>query len=132
MFRRLSAACALLALLAMGFVAPSLPPFQVGRTATVGGRGVVAPLALAGRRLRAPVDGPGSDALPDGVDRVGADLFGLARFGFGHLWWLSTPTRLSAPELVVGTLALVVAPAAVPSLVGTPRTSRGPPAFVTL
>jgi len=124
MFRRLAAACALIALavLALGG-APAVEPREsreevmtaVG--ATTGIHGVP-----RSRRVRSN-RGPSADRLGPADEQASATL-GLFRW-----LWLPTAARVPAPPALAACLAAVAAPAArLASPALAPRSSRGPPA----
>jgi hypothetical protein len=125
MFRRLSAACALLAVVAIGFVTPSWSRVRADDGASIGAAVFAAPVAsVVAGRLRTKGATAGADA--DAHARRSGSL------GLSTLLWLATKASAFAPTLAVGACASASLSVARPSMAGADRTSRGPPAFVTL
>ena len=128
MFRRISAASSVFAVVAMAFIGPTWDSARAWAGA-VGGGVVAADIVGrpasppgAGRRLRGDLAGADTGRHRR-ADPVGLD--------HGRLSWLATGAAPFVPDFPVGSIAVGCAPLPAPATAGTPRTSRGPPAFVT-
>jgi len=119
MFRRIAAACALLAVMALGFAAPAETGSRQDGAAASASSLDTTLVAASTRRLRARDGGAEIDGRP-----AGRGHGPLAPF---HPLWL-TAAAISQPPPVTVELGAVLAPSRAPSaLVLASRTSRGPP-----
>jgi hypothetical protein len=96
-----------------------------GHVVTVGGRALVAPTGVVGHGIvygsHRPVVAPGGRVAGD-IKRIDVHLGRLAPFVSGLLWWIA----VSASTLVLGLLALLVAPRAADATFERMRTGWGP------
>ncbi|HEX4510933.1 MAG TPA: hypothetical protein VH328_12660 [Burkholderiaceae bacterium] len=118
MFRRIGAACALFAVVAMGFAAPAEAGTREDTAAGASGLDTALVLASA-RRVRDRGTAAGLDGRPDGNGHAPVGLF--------HPLWLGAAVLLPVPVFVAEggvSRALLRAPA--PPVFAS-RTSRGPP-----
>jgi len=120
MFRRIAAAFALIALVAMGFAAPAAAgPRGDASSARAGDHDDQAVVASPVRRARERA-GARIDGRPDGIGRASTGLVRLS--------WLATVVGLDAPGAFAAWAAAGAPASAAPGPALASRTSRGPPA----
>jgi hypothetical protein len=124
MFRRISAASAVFAVVAMAFIGPTWDSARAWAGAAGGGTvaadivGRPASPPGTGRRLRGDLAGADTGRHRR-ADPVGLD--------HGRLSWLATGAAPFVPDFSARSIAVGSAPLPAPATAGTPRTSRGPP-----
>src|SRR3569623_2347250 len=119
-FRRIAAACALFAVMAMGLTAPAEAGAQGAAATSAGGLDATLGVAAARRARGAVTDRGGGDELDGQSHGHHGGLF--------HALWLAASSSFPPPAFsYAGTLASAVWRAPATPLLDS-RTSRGPPA----